>query len=562
MKGRWGGATAHGALLLSLTVGLTVALAATEAAVLPLPAVAADTYSDSDAVDCSKTYGKYSWCKGNPSSWLSARGYGYRNCTDWAAFRIKELIGVTLPVTLGHGKDWNDKAPNNYVQDMTPEPGDIAQSEGPAGDEFGHVGIVEKVTKDSVGRTTSIEVSEYNKNRDGRYTSDLYVPDANGVYWRDTARTKKWDVFIDVNGTGEGIGGEDDLTVATPSTNPYAVKNVTVVPNMLGGLSLFTASDTGLMGYKDQSRPGEDLKTKPWGSITASLKGTPEIVTYPNGALSVFGHGNDGRLHHAWQTRPGTAWSGDISPWNVSLRGEPTTAFNFTGGASVFFPDSNGAMREIDQIGAGTDMGSSPVHNLGGSFQGKPAVMNIEGAFALFAHGADGLLYTKYQSARGGSWSGWEALGGQKIHGAPKVIINRLGGMTVLAIGERGDIVGIDQLYRGESMNKPFCSLAKPAGVNFVGTPGVIQTTNGEQMVFATAANGAVYHKAQAHTNHYNWTDFFPLGGNLIGAPAIARNSSGGASIFGRNSDGTVVTLDQVGYGRSFNTTWIGLGKP
>jgi hypothetical protein len=330
----------------------------------------------------------------------------------------------------------------------------------------------------------------------------------------------------------------------------------------LGGLSVFAANSGNTLSYKDQSYAGEDLKAKPWGTLPDHIKGQPEVVQYPGGAMSVFSHGDNEHLYHAWQTGPGTAWSGDISPWNVSLRGEPSAAFNYTGGVSVFFPDSNGEMREIDQIGQGGDLGTAAVHNLGGNLQGKPVVMNVDGALALFAHGANGLLYTKYQSVQGGSWSGWEALGGQGIKGDPRVIINRLGGITLLAIGQGVDIVGIDQAYKGESMNKPFYSLAKPAGIDFGGTPAVIQTTNGEQMVFATSTGGRLYHKAQVQANQYNWTDFFHLGGNLIGAPTVVKNSAGGVSVFGRNPDGTVITVDQPGYGAAFNVDWVGIGKP
>lgn len=516
---------------------LSMGLATGEAVLGSMPAAYADTggYPDADAADCSEKYGQYSWCKGSPSKDISPRGYGYRNCTDWAAFRIKVLTGVTLPRNLGNAKAWDENAATVFAVDTMPEANDIAVWNSGT---FGHVAIVE-----SVNANGSVNVSEYNKKGTGEYgvRSDL-----------------KADAYIDADGPAKTVPALPEA----PPTNPYGTKNVTVVPNIFGGLSMFTASDGGLMGYKDQSYPGEDLKAKPWGTINEHLKGTPELVRRTDGTLSVFGHGADGRLHHAWQTAPGTTWSESISPWDVSLRGDPSAATNYTGGISVFFPDSNGAMRQIDQMGANKDMGSSPVHNLGGNLQGKPAVVNVDNVLAVFAHGADGRLQTNYQRTPGGVWSGWEILGNQKIQGDPKVIFNRLGGISVMAIGEHGDIVGIDQTRKGESMNKPFYSLAKPAGIDFAGTPGIAQTANGEQMVFATAANGAVYHKAQVHTNHYNWTDFFPLGGNLIGAPTVTQNSSGGVSIFGRNPDGTVVTLDQTGYGRSFNTSWIGLAKP
>ena len=46
-------------------------------------------YPDADAVDCSRTFGRYSWCKNG--TWLSPRRFGYRNCTDYAAW----VLGIT-----------------------------------------------------------------------------------------------------------------------------------------------------------------------------------------------------------------------------------------------------------------------------------------------------------------------------------------------------------------------------------------------------------------------------------------------------------------------------------
>jgi hypothetical protein len=50
---------------------------------LILPPVAVGGYPDDNAGDCSKRLGIYSWCKGG--TWPSPRGFGYQNCTDFAA---------------------------------------------------------------------------------------------------------------------------------------------------------------------------------------------------------------------------------------------------------------------------------------------------------------------------------------------------------------------------------------------------------------------------------------------------------------------------------------------
>jgi surface antigen len=134
---------------------------------------AADTggYPDADATDCSATYGVYSWCKGG--TWLSGRGYGYRNCTDFAAWKVQSL-GVPDSRTrgLGNANTWDDRAPSNGVAvNGTAVAGSVAISNAGS---FGHLAYVSSVS----GGT--ITVQEYNKLGTGTYGTRTGTPDALG----------------------------------------------------------------------------------------------------------------------------------------------------------------------------------------------------------------------------------------------------------------------------------------------------------------------------------------------------------------------------------------------
>ncbi|HSE61490.1 MAG TPA: CHAP domain-containing protein [Candidatus Saccharimonadales bacterium] len=136
-----------------------------------LPA-AAETggYPDWNATDCSGTYGIYSWCKGG--TWLSSRGYGYRNCVDYAAWKVASL-GVTSAQYggLNNAKYWNDNAASHgLVANTTPAVGAIAVDESGT---FGHIAFVE-----SVGGNNIISVSEYNKQGNGNYDTRTGTPAA------------------------------------------------------------------------------------------------------------------------------------------------------------------------------------------------------------------------------------------------------------------------------------------------------------------------------------------------------------------------------------------------
>ena len=169
-------------------------------------AATGDTYPDYDAVDCNSQYSDgdpYNWCKGSPLVRGSSRGYDFRNCTDWVAWRAPQLIGVAVPQGWHDAGNWDNAASvAGYTVDTTPESGDIAVWDGTG---YGHVAVVESVNADN-----TVNVSEYNKEQDGRY----------GVRSNVTANH-----YIDLNGTGVGLNGESTNTPPPPSGSgpiPYA----------------------------------------------------------------------------------------------------------------------------------------------------------------------------------------------------------------------------------------------------------------------------------------------------------------------------------------------------
>jgi surface antigen/peptidoglycan hydrolase CwlO-like protein len=103
----------------------------------------------------------YDWgINGNPWNWQTG-GYGYRNCTDWVAFRVR-VAGGYVPAGLGNAKTWDDRAPSyGYTVSSTPREGAAAVSNSGF---YGHVMYVEAVNLDG-----SIVVSDYNRAGTGKY---------------------------------------------------------------------------------------------------------------------------------------------------------------------------------------------------------------------------------------------------------------------------------------------------------------------------------------------------------------------------------------------------------
>jgi surface antigen len=107
---------------------------------------------------------------GSASTTYSSRGYGYRNCTDWVAWRLQQL-GLPDSKTrgLGNGKDWVNAASRGIIVDSTPAPGDAAVRTGGT---YGHVAFVEAVNGNN------ITVSQYNNGAVGEYSTQTGTPAA------------------------------------------------------------------------------------------------------------------------------------------------------------------------------------------------------------------------------------------------------------------------------------------------------------------------------------------------------------------------------------------------
>jgi len=94
------------------------------------------------------------------SSTFSSRGYGYRNCTDYVAWKLGEL-GASVPHNLGNGGDWYTNAAEDQ-RSLTPKAGDAAVKPTSPSDAYGHVAYVISVNSDG-----TITISEYNHNAKG-----------------------------------------------------------------------------------------------------------------------------------------------------------------------------------------------------------------------------------------------------------------------------------------------------------------------------------------------------------------------------------------------------------
>jgi surface antigen len=89
---------------------------------------------------------------------ISSRGYAYRNCTDYVAWK-ESTLGVKIPYNLGNAANWYGKVPS-YQRSQIPKVwGAVVRSGG-----LGHVAFIESVNSIDYGNplNSNITVSEYN----------------------------------------------------------------------------------------------------------------------------------------------------------------------------------------------------------------------------------------------------------------------------------------------------------------------------------------------------------------------------------------------------------------
>jgi surface antigen len=136
----------------------------------------AASYPNGDAV-CVSTHVRNGYCPGYNWGYApgyatsSARGFDYRNCTDYAAwFEGLTAANFHFPAGKGNAKDWATYVPDGFTKSTTPSVGDMAVwTTG----EYGHVAIVVAVNADN-----SVSTNDYNGDARGNPTA-LYSQHAS-----------------------------------------------------------------------------------------------------------------------------------------------------------------------------------------------------------------------------------------------------------------------------------------------------------------------------------------------------------------------------------------------
>ena len=190
-----------------LVVGLVTAILLSLAALAPAATAAGNDYPWSGQGYCQNTGQSTGYC--SSSTWIinggefDPWGFGYRNCTSWVAWRMRNTNGVDFYNTMsggrwGNANTWDDNARRlGYAVNATPAVGAIAQTDAGS---FGHVAWVSGVSG------SSVTIEEYNYNVTGAYNSrTVPVSGFQYIHVRDLALS-------------DPVGAYDSLSTPTAGT--------------------------------------------------------------------------------------------------------------------------------------------------------------------------------------------------------------------------------------------------------------------------------------------------------------------------------------------------------
>jgi surface antigen len=245
----------------------------------------------------------YPWQSSSPSA-MSPLGFNYRNCTDFAAWRLNTQRGTTSapwrfkwsnlasPSGNGHAIGWKDGAiSRGYRVDDTPAIGAVAWWGSSRGGGLGHVAIVTGVNADG-----SANIEQYNA-----------VP-----YAYSTQNGIRAEKYLHIADTGAlsatqaiSVGPSDNVTLYTPLNWSYRVRNTS---EGAASIQRFTVSVRGPSGTN------LDVPCNGGSGITLSA-GQEWTCT----ATLTTGYGQAGE-YTFWAD-----WQGYSGDWHPGGLGQPRT---------------------------------------------------------------------------------------------------------------------------------------------------------------------------------------------------------------------------------------------
>jgi hypothetical protein len=267
--------------------------------------------------------------------------------------------------------------------------------------------------------------------------------------------------------------------------------------------------------------------------------------------------------------------AGETLGYVVSATGSPAPTLAETGTlpAGVTFDTSTG---EFSGPPAGSAVGVYPIqvtatNSVGTLTQNFTLTVSVpdtesvtalnysNGTLALYTIRDDGNIWSEYQSAEFGSFSGWQPLTtAGDFTGTPAVIETNSGIIGIYARTTSGTVMGASQSSNGAPISA--FSQIGPA-TDMVSDPDVMLTASGVVAIYGSESGGEIEGISQSVPNGAfgDWQVLSPADG-FAGRPDVLQTASGVFAIYATTSSGTILgTSQSVAFG-PFGQ-WVQLGS-
>lgn len=407
--------------------------------------------------------GDYNWGDPVTRKNISPRGFVYRNCTDWAAYRAHQLTGVMVPfgANMGHGGYWDDNAPRHgFIVDTQPEPGDIAVWNPKGGtDQYGHVAVVE-----SINANNTVNISEYNGGLDGNYRT------RNGVMAN---------VYIDLNGTGKGISGQPigQQPTAAPVDLPTFVPDIVQRPDGETNVAVVGPGNSLDFYYNRAGSPQ-------WGKIPVAVGGyalsSPDMIQRPSGETNIAVVGKDNSLDFYINKQGSPAWGKLTVAGPGSAYSKPAIVQRPSGETNIAVRGPNNTLDFYYNFPGSPQWGKIPVATPNQAYSAPAMVQRPNGETDIAVLGPDNSLNFYFNQQGSPYWglsrvaiNGW-------AHSAPAMVQRPSTGETNIAV--QGPNNTLD--FYTNQQGSPAWGRIRAAGEGSTHTspnaPAMVQRPNGE----------------------------------------------------------------------------------
>lgn len=342
-------------------------------------------WSSAICVSTGKTTGScsgYEWKHGGSVTNPATGHYYYRNCTDYAAWKLLSL-GVPLSKVsgLGNGSAWDNNAPSKgLIVNTVPEVGSIAVNNTAAAG-FGHVAFIESV------QGSQISISEYNWNNPGGYHSRTGTPDQLGF--------SSFIHYEDYFSMSAGKGSEDISNSNSPSS-------LATASNADGRLTIFAIGNDNQVYAKTQKYKNQHIWNG-WYHIPGGGKGIA-ATTNTDGRMQTFYVGGDGAVYYRVQEQP------NVDKWlpeqriHAGVAGPISVTRNQDGRLALFTVGTDRKVYTKTQVSPSSDSWDN-WYEIPAGAQSIATSTNSDGRVEIMYVGGDGAVWSRRQrSPNGSSW--------------------------------------------------------------------------------------------------------------------------------------------------------------